>query len=200
MEKQAIDDLRQDALRLADVVTDQVSRLGRQSRTQKAIDIFGHIGKQQEASALSTSVGPYDSSAGAIAIRPRSLTHIFAETAASVAESVISFPIMWAIAMLRQIWKVSSSHSIIIGLLASSVLMNFFISSQGTLEWWNERKTADFMARLGVGPNLIMSRSVTLDGIDELVGGPVDLGGDPLNRWCADVPSFPWSQAETTSD
>lgn len=183
MEKQALDDLYQDTLRLADVVTDQVSRLGRQSRTKKAIDIFGHVGQQHEALAVSTSVEDRDASSHTVAIRPRSLTHLVMETLSSIAESVITSLMMWAFACIRRLWKISSAHGLILGLLASSVLVNFFFTSRTTLEWWNERRAENFMAKLGIGPNTIMSRSINLEAIDELIGDQVDLQGDPLNKW-----------------
>lgn len=180
MEKQALDDLGQDTLRLADVVTDQVSRLGRQTRTKKAIDIFGHVGQQHEALAVSPSGELREASP---AIRPRSLTYLTMETLSSVAESVITSLMMWAFACVRRIWKVSSAHGLLLGLLVSSVLVNLFFTSRTTREWWNERKAGNFMARLGVGPNTIMSRSVNLEAIEDLIGNQVYLQGDPQNKW-----------------
>ncbi|KAI9780202.1 MAG: SNF1-interacting protein [Peltula sp. TS41687] len=182
VEKQGLDDLGQDTLRLVDVVTDQVSRLGRQSHTKKAIDIFGHVGQQHEALAVSANLGSREASPGTVAIRPRSLTYLTMETLSSVAESVITSLMMWAFACVRRIWKVSSAHGLLLGLLASSVLTNMFFTSTTTREWWKDRKAGNFMARLGVGPNTIMSRAVNIEAIEDLIGDQIDLRGDPLNQ------------------
>src|ERR1700738_577449 len=55
VERQALDDLGLDAMDLGDVVSDQVRKLGPQSRTKKAIQIFGHVGQQTSVSLFSAS-------------------------------------------------------------------------------------------------------------------------------------------------
>ena len=183
VEKEALDDLRQDAFRLADVITDQVSRLGPQTRTKKAIDIFGHVGQDPEALAISNSAAARETYPGAVSIRQRSLVHIIGETLGSIAESVISSLMMWAFAMLRRLWKVSSAHGLLLSVLAASLLVNLLYTSRQTVTWLNERHTGNFMARLGVGPDTILSRSVTLEAIDSFGGRQVDVPGGRQDEW-----------------
>ncbi|EHK99257.1 putative protein SIP3 [Glarea lozoyensis 74030] len=87
VERQALDDSALDALDLADVITDQVRKLGPQSRTKKAIHIFGHVGVQTSVSMFSAT----DSmNSRKPQIKQRTLTHMVFETMSSFGESAIS--------------------------------------------------------------------------------------------------------------
>ncbi|KAI9844321.1 MAG: SNF1-interacting protein [Thelocarpon superellum] len=175
VEKQALDDLGLDALDLADVVSDQVRRLGAQSRTKKAITIFGHIGQQNQASQVTTGdISALRNNARRLPITKRSLTRLLLETSASVAESAISSIMIWSFALLRTIWKITSAHHVILTLLALSFLANLFYSSRDSSDWWRERNAGRFMARLGVGPNVMMSKMVYLDDLNQMVENATD--------------------------
>jgi len=87
----------------------------------------------------------------------------------SLAERVLSYFMGWTLALIKWIWKTSSANSLILSLLAFSVFTNLFYSSRDTSEWWHERNAGKFMHRVGVGPNLIMSKAVYLKEIDEVV-------------------------------
>ena len=90
------------------------------------------------------------------------------ETSRSVAGSVISSLMIWGFAFLRNIWKVTSAHKVILLLLMLSAATNVFFTSRDTTQWWTERNAGKFMARLGVGPNLMMSKAVHLADLDEI--------------------------------
>jgi hypothetical protein len=181
VERQALDDATLDALDLADVITDQVRRLGPQSRTKKAIHIFGHVGQQ-------TSVSMFSAAESVVSKRPqikqRTLTNMLFENVASFGESAVSSVMMWTFAVLRSIWKVSSAHSIILIALILSILTNAFFTSRDTSEWWSERNAAKFMSRIGVGPNPMMSKAIYLKDLDDaLTSLPVDLLEQSGSRW-----------------
>ncbi|KAI9819364.1 MAG: SNF1-interacting protein [Phylliscum demangeonii] len=182
VEKQAADDLKQDATRLVEVVGAQVGRLGRRPQTKRVIEIFGQVGQDAEALAISSRAVAHDTSPDVVAIRPRSLTYLVAETLSSVADSVVSSIVMCAFAVLRRLWKTCSAHRILLGLLAVSALINLLFSSRYSLEWWQERKTDRFMARIGVFSDVVMTRSIHLEAIDGLMDSTGDLDGDPSSR------------------
>jgi len=180
VERQALDDSGLDALDLADVIADQVRKLGPQSRTKKAIHIFGHVGQQTSVSLFSAS-----ESGGSKRpqIKQRTLTHMLFETIGSFGESAISSLMMWTFAALRSIWKVSSAHSIILIALLVSVLANAFFTSKDTSGWWAERNAATFMNRIGVGPNPMMSKAIYLKDLDDtLTALPTELLGQSGSR------------------
>ena len=181
VERQALDDSGLDAMDLADVITDQVRKLGPQSRTKKAVHIFGPIGQQ-------TSVSLFSATESANSKRPqikqRTLTKMVMETVGSFGESAISSLMMWTFAVIRSIWKISSAHSIILIALCLSVLTNAFFTSRDTSEWWAERNAAKFMTRIGVGPNPMMSKAIYLKDLDDaLTAVPTALVGQSGSRW-----------------
>jgi hypothetical protein len=181
VEKQALDDLGLDALDLSDVIADQVRKLGPQSRTKKAIHIFGPVGKQTSVSLFSAADSVHSKRPQ---IKQRTLTHMVFETLSSFAESVASSLMMWTFAALRTLWKVSSAHVIILSLLALSISTNVFFSSRNTSDWWAERNAAKFMNRLGVGPNTMMSKAIYLKDLDDAVMSvSTNIDGEPGSRW-----------------
>ncbi|RDW93573.1 putative transcription factor SipA3 [Aspergillus mulundensis] len=165
IDKQAMDDLEEDAMDLVDLVGDQVRKLGVHSRTKKAITIFGHVGRQ----AL-TSQFNIDPDAKIERRRPRTQRTLFQmlyETLVSFLQSAISSIIIWIFGTLRWVFKTANANKIILALLASSVLLNGFYSTRATSEWWQERNVGDFMTRMGIHPDHIMSKAIYMRDIDE---------------------------------
>ncbi|PYI13929.1 hypothetical protein BO99DRAFT_407115 [Aspergillus violaceofuscus CBS 115571] len=167
VDKSASSDLQQDALDLLDLVGDQVRRLGAHSRTKKAITIFGHVGRQNFASQFSPS--------GDLKLeshKPRvqkNMAHLLFETSLSFLESAVSSLLMWTGAFLRWVWKTTNANTMILSLLLASVLINGFYSSRAVHEWWDDRSVGNFMARIGVGPDNVMSKAIYMRDIDEAI-------------------------------
>ena len=181
VERQALDDSALDALDLADVIADQVRKLGPHSRTKKAIHIFGQVGQQTSVSLFSATDSGHSKRPQ---IKQRTLTNMLFETVGSFGESAVTSVMMWTFAALRSIWKISSAHSIILIALLISVLTNAFFTSRDTSEWWAERNAAKFMTRIGVGPNPIMSKAIYLKDLDDaLTSLPTNLLGQSGSRW-----------------
>jgi hypothetical protein len=181
VERQALDDSGLDAEDLADVISDQVRKLGPQSRTKKAIHIFGHVGQQTSVSLFSATES---SNSKRPQIKQRTLTHMLLETIGSFGESAITSVMMWSFAVLRSIWKIANAHSIILTALLLSVLTNAFFTSRDTSEWWSERNAAKFMTRIGVGPNPMMSKAIYLKDLDDaLTLLPTDLFQRSGSKW-----------------
>lgn len=181
VERQALDDSGLDAMDLVDVIADQVRKLGPQSRTKKAIHIYGYVGLQTSVSLFSaTQTG----SSKRPQIKQRTLTNMLFETIGSFGESAISSLMMWLFAAVRMLWKVSSAHSILLIALILSVLTNAFFTSRDTSEWWTERNAAKFMSRIGVGPNPMMSKAIYLKDLDDmLTGAPFGFQGGSNSKW-----------------
>jgi hypothetical protein len=180
VERQALDDLGLDAMELADVISDQVRKLGPQSRTKKAIQIFGHVGQQTSVSLFSATDA---SNPKRPQIKQRTLTSMVFETTSSFAESVASSLMMWTFAVVKTIWNVSSANSIILSLLLLSVMTNLFLSGKDVSEWWTERNAAKFLNRIGVGPNLMMSKAVYLKDLNDVLSSPAEVLGQIEGHW-----------------
>jgi hypothetical protein len=179
VERQALDDLGQDAMDLADVISDQVRKLGPQSRTKKAIQIFGHVGQQTEVSLFSATAEKHKRPQ----IKQRTLTSMLFETTASWAESISSTILMWAWAAVKVVWKICNANRIILGLLVFSMAINLFLSGKDTSVWWSERQAARYMSRIGVGPNHMMSKALYVRDLDDAIKGSVHVLGQPDSRW-----------------
>ena len=181
VERQALDDSKQDGEELAEVVADQVRRLGKNSRTQKAIHIFGQIGQTTDVSLFSAKE---TSNSKKPQIKQRTLTHMVMEITSSWGESMITSVMMWTFALVKRIWNIVNANSIILIALLLSVMINFFFTSRDTSVWWTERNAAKFMARIGVGPNPVMSKAIYLKDLDETLRvAPTDLSGATGSQW-----------------
>lgn len=156
VEKHALDDLDLDAMDLTDVVADQVRKLGPGARTKKAVQIFGHVGQQTSVSLFSSNDG--DKKKGKI--QQRTLGTMLWERTSSFLETAVSSVMMWIFAALKWGWKIMSANSILLSLLIFSAGVNLFMSGKDTSEWWKEREAAHFMKRVGIKPNMVMSRAV----------------------------------------
>lgn len=182
IEQRALADLASDALDLADVISDQVRKLGAQSRTKKAIQIFGYIGQQQTV----TEFGASDTRVASHVRRTmgrRKLIHLVMESIVSLIEDIITSIMQWVGALLRWIWKTGNANSILLLILTLSVLTNAFFSTRETAEWWTERKAGNFMKRLGVSPDLVMSKAIHISDLDLATSTNSSLQGDLSSPW-----------------
>ncbi|KZF23524.1 hypothetical protein L228DRAFT_118100 [Xylona heveae TC161] len=166
IEKTALEELHQDALDLADVISDQVRRLGPQSRTKKAIKIFGQVGQNSEVIQFPTN--DLRATKSRRPVKRQTLAGLLFHLFVSVACSVMSTVLVWIFAGLRAIWKFWNSHAVILSLLLFSCVANLFLSTQKSLDWWTDRRATKFMTRLGVGPNTMISKAIYLKDLDTL--------------------------------
>jgi hypothetical protein len=161
-----MNDLEQDALDLVDLISDQVRKLGPRSRTKRAITIFGLIG--HETGVFQFSAADTQAITQAHKSRKqRSLTYLMFESTASLLQSAISSLMMWFLALVRWIWKTCSAHSLILALLASSLLINGFYSTRDTYDWWHERNAAKLLTRLGVHSDHVMNRAIFVKDLED---------------------------------
>lgn len=167
--RQATDDAANDAEELAEIATDQVRRLGPHSRTKRAIQVYGNIGQQTQVVVFTPSEA--DLHKKEQMIEPRTLTDMMIETVRSFMESAITSVMMWAFAGVKAIFSVVTANRVILLLLGASVLYNMVVVSQASSTWWAERRAARYMSRIGVGPNVMMSKAVYLADLEEASRG-----------------------------
>ena len=182
IERRALADLELDALDLADVISDQVRRLGAQSRTKKAIQVFGPIGQQTQTTEFTVSDSPLASQVRRM-VQSRTMTHLVFESVISFFEDVLASVIAWFVGFLQWVWKTGSANSIILIILGLSVLTNAIFSSKETSTWWHERSAGKFMKRLGVGPDFTMSRAISIQDLEVATRRHSSTLADPLNSW-----------------
>ena len=168
IEQHARSDLELDALDLADLVSDQVRKLGARSRTKRAIQIFGEVGQSTEVTQLQ-----FDSTAMNIEMRrapvEQTIFGLMIEGLGSAAQSALGTAVEIISSVVRWLWKTCSANSVILVLLLVSVLFNTWYTGGSGLQWYSERNAASFMQRLGVSPNAVMSKAVHVSDLDELL-------------------------------
>ncbi|KAL9602630.1 MAG: hypothetical protein Q9179_002487 [Wetmoreana sp. 5 TL-2023] len=165
--RQAYKDLRSDALDLADLITDQVRRLGAQSRTKKAIQIFGQVGLQTQASAFSGSDAPIKTRVRR-SIKRRTMTRLLVDAVTSSVQDLLSSVTQWILALGRWVWKTLDANAVILAILATSIVTNLIFSSSGTTQWWRDRQAANHLARIGVGFGNVMSKAIYLQDLTDV--------------------------------
>jgi hypothetical protein len=168
IDNQAVDDLELDALDLADLVTDQVRRLGPYSRTKKAIQIFGQVGHSSSVTQLQLEKMAINIEMRRQPIQ-RTLLALILQTTMSVLESTLTSLIEMVIDLFSWFWKTSSANSVILTLLAISGLFNGFYSSRDSWDWWHERSATKFLSKMGIQANTVMGKAVYMHDIDDLV-------------------------------
>lgn len=167
VDRQAINDALADAEELAEAATDQIRRLGPRSRTKRAIQVYGHIGRQ--AQAVPFEPAEVDA-ARRQAVQPRTLTEMLYETARSFGLSAVTSVIMWAFAALKRLFEVATAHRVILLVLALSLVANVSLTSLEGSVWLRERRATRVMGRLGIGPNMVMSKGVYLEDLRDATG------------------------------
>ncbi|EXJ71798.1 uncharacterized protein A1O5_05608 [Cladophialophora psammophila CBS 110553] len=174
VERQAVYDLELDSQDLADLVADQVRKLGLHSRTKKAIQIFGQVGHSTETTQLLL-----DATSLSIGLRrqliSRTMTGLLAQNAASSGESALATLLQSLLSILRWFAKTLSANKLILVALVFSALYNSWHTYRDSLDWWHERRAGNFMARLGISPNTVMSRAVYLSDLDDILGREANL-------------------------
>lgn len=181
VERQALHDAINQAEELAELVTDQVRKLGPRARTHRAIQVYGHVGHNKQSVVFAPA--PSDGSKKQ-AVKLRSLTALVWETVRSLGESAVSSIIMWAIAALKTLFEVLTANRLIVVLLATSVVTNLVLTSNETAIWWKERRAAGFMRTLGVKPNTMMSKAIYLADLPEATIGSGAQLSFPENSTC----------------
>ena len=147
IERQARKDLDLDANDLADVVSDQVRKLGAHSRTRKAVQIFGQIGQQKQHSELtSTDMPPLLRSRRSM--RRRTMLALALESTGSILESIAAEAAQIMIDACRWIWGVTKAQYLLLFILTISLISNLLASSTFATEWWTERRALRLVTSL----------------------------------------------------
>lgn len=167
VERQALRDAANDAEELAETATDQVRKLGARRRTNRAIQMYGHVGGQTHEVLFSPAASE---STRKQAVKPRTLTAMVLETARSFAESAVSSVIMWAFAGLKKLLEVVSAQRALLALLLASVLANGLLTWGESRASGAERRAARLMKSMGMGPNAVMSKAIYMADLDEASG------------------------------
>ncbi|KAL8667223.1 MAG: hypothetical protein Q9202_000796 [Teloschistes flavicans] len=164
---QAYKDLKAMALDLTDLITDQVRKLGAQSRTKKAIQIFGQVGVQTQALEFAGSNAPIAPRVRR-SMKRRSMARLLASLVASFGQAVCKAIMQCAFELVSWVWKTLNANAVILAILAISAILNLVFSSHTTAEWWRDRRAGSYLARIGVGSDMMMSKAVYVQDLKDV--------------------------------
>jgi hypothetical protein len=197
VQKQALRDYQDDAIDLAAVITDQVSKLGAHS-TNKAAQIFGSVGQSTQTSQVSTSDLPTTSiSRRRRKVKVRTLTDLYTDEVLAQAFRMFTMLIDLLIAIAKSVAGVVTAHKILVLVLACSTAYNTWYGYRDGLAWYDERRAGKFMAKLGVKPDPTITRAVYLSDIEELVA-PTMMNTIALNSTVLDGTDQAWNTCHGT--
>jgi hypothetical protein len=178
IEAQALNSLEADALDLTNVAMDQVAKLGKHSKTNKAVDIFGSIGQQIQVPQIDTKVASSMATVapglGSKRAKKQNLFGLIMDDAFRRLIGIFNMVVDIILGLGKGIFNVFTAHTLLVALLASSVLYNSWHSYRDGLVWYNERNAGKFMARLGVAPNPSMSKAIFLTDVETLITPSLD--------------------------
>jgi hypothetical protein len=184
VEGKALRDLLLDSADILDVVVSQVQKLGNNSRTRKATQIFGNIGQQKEASQCFAKDLPPSSSERKLKIKNVTVLGLMVKALQIRAVNAVLAIVSGLIAVIGALMKVFTGHAILTLALILSGCFNMLHTSRDAGVWWEERSAQRFMRGLGVGPNTMMSRAVYLRDIDEILTNQSSIAeGDGGSSW-----------------
>lgn len=174
--RQAQHDLELDAQDLADLVADQVRKLGAHSRTKRAVQIFGQVGVSTEVTSLRLGKGAAGQS---LALRRvggrRTVGALVRQGIESGLQSALGMLLAGVVGLLRWLNRTIAANKFILVVLLLSGMWNAWYMQREGWMWWQERRAVRFMGRMGVKPELVMSKAVYLSDLDELIGEHLDI-------------------------
>ncbi len=173
IEKRALQSLEADALDLSNVAMDQVAKLGKQSKTNKALEIFGNIGQAGNVQTVDvTSVPNLGGTLTAGREKRRQPVSIVKLVSADLFVRFLrsfGYALDVLLAMGKGVMSICTAHTLLVTLLLVSALYNSWYGYRDGLVWWHERTATKYMARLGVKPEPVLTKAVYLSDIDELI-------------------------------
>ncbi|THZ56078.1 hypothetical protein D6C86_08133 [Aureobasidium pullulans] len=197
VQKQALRDYQADAVDLAAVITDQVSKLGAHS-TNKAAQIFGSVGQSTQTSQVSAVDLPSTSiSRTRRKVKIRTLFNLYTDELLAQAFRLFTMLIDIFIAIAKSVAGVVSAHTILVLLLALSAAYNTWYGYRDGLAWYDERNAGKFMARIGVRPDPTVTRAVYLSDIEELVS-PTVMSTVGINSTVSNDTDVAWNTCHGT--
>lgn len=178
IEAQALNSLEADALDLTNVAMDQVAKLGKHSKTNKAVDIFGGIGQQVQVPQIepkvASSMATVAPALGAKRAKKQSLPGLIMDDAFRHLLGLFNILVDILIGVGKGVLNVFTAHTLLVALLATSVVYNSWHGYRDGLVWYQERNAGKFMARLGVTPNPSMSKAIYLNDVHTLIDPSLD--------------------------
>ena len=183
VETVAIRDMQRIALDVVDVLTSQVERLGKSGGTKKAIQIFGQVGQQVQASRLTAADVPPPDKKPRFLLRKKPLYRLLTAAMLSYIWVIIITIGTNILDIIRACLKLARLHTILTLLFISSVSINVLSSGRYVREWLVDRRLTSAMRHLGVHADFPIMRGIYLRDIDEVWSRSISVNHDQDSEW-----------------
>ncbi|CCX34380.1 Similar to Uncharacterized PH domain-containing protein C19A8.02; acc. no. O13818 [Pyronema omphalodes CBS 100304] len=110
-----------------------------------------------------------------IPIKQHRLSQMLWENCLSWAESTISNIFTLLLAAVKTGFSIVTAHRILILALGLSVVANMSLTTRASRAFWSERRAASFLDQVGVKPDGIMSRAITVIDLNEAIAPRVSI-------------------------
>ncbi|RKF62225.1 putative PH domain-containing protein C19A8.02 [Erysiphe neolycopersici] len=175
IERQALSDSIFLAEQLIEQITEQARKLGPHNRTKKSLLIFGQVG--QQSSTIKAHPKNHEPKFK-INIKQQTITMLLLQLITSYVQAAINLIFTYLLLAIKLIGSFTSAHGAILSILFFSLLINTFFTLRDTSYWWSERKAINFMTKIGVGPNKIVSKAIYIKDLDDALNlAPVKVSG-----------------------
>ena len=169
IESRARYELQASAHALAEILNDQVKKLGlrHNSNSRRAMQIFGRIGEQNQVAQLNAAdLPPVPVSNTRRKLRQRSLLGLALSSARRSIFNAAMYLLGLFFQFLTSLGSAASAHRMLVLMLALSAATNIFFTRRDGWAWWQDRQAVRFMKSLDIGPNPIMGRSIWMRDLD----------------------------------
>ena len=136
------------------------------SEQNRAIQIFGHLGQSTNITYLQV-----DALNHSIELRrqlkQQTLLSLLASVVASAVETTLTTIVMGFVDISKWTYKTMAAERILLAILIAQGLFIIWKTGGDSLEHYAERKSANFMKRLGVSPKIVTSKAVYIADLDD---------------------------------
>jgi hypothetical protein len=185
IETHALRDLNTDALALQTMITDQVSKLSKtDTQTRKVVEIFGHVGHVTEPTQLtSPEASPVDGELGIMRITQVTMASLVVEAASVHMQAGLTKILETLMSIGQTAFKSIGTHSMLVMLLAISLSIQLLGSTTMLQTWYTNRNAANYMSKLGITPDLSLSKTVWFHDILDVSTGSTMGSLNGSNVW-----------------
>lgn len=139
-------------------------RLGLQSKTSKAVRLYGRVGVNSKPMILNVA----ESTSEVVVVKRLTIFDLIKRYPAIFVTSLFTELFLFLIVVVSTIGSFLSTNGVLITCLATSILYNTWLSGKSSITYYQHRSAVKLLHNVGNYPVGLMARGVTLLEIDEL--------------------------------
>ncbi|ORY82040.1 hypothetical protein BCR37DRAFT_393082 [Protomyces lactucae-debilis] len=146
------------------VERETLDRLGSNSKTSKAVRIYGRVGGPGQ---VPMAIGK-DGAVTMPVFEKMTLWGLTKKNPSTFVKSLAAEAVLLIYTIARVLTSTVSAHSVLATVMVLSLLFNFYLSGMSTVAYWNTRSATRLLRNIDEAPFGLMSRGITLNDIQEI--------------------------------